>query len=142
MALDGHLRYLLILQNEMKIRKTTNLPDDIEDLVRESEKEGFAFISRLQTEWIEAENRFDDVGEFLLLASSAGRSIGVCGVNIDPYLSDLSVARLRHLYVSPAYRSRSIGSDLVRTCLENLSDTTRIVRLRVPEKILDIFTRN
>jgi len=56
-------------------------------------------LSRLKTEWEEAKNRFDDAGEFLLSASFEDLPIGLCGVNIDPYLSDQSVARLRHLYV-------------------------------------------
>jgi len=118
----------------MEIKVTTELPGNIEDLARESVNEGFGFINRLKTEWVEAINRFDDTGEFLLSASLADMSVGVCGINIDPYLSDQSVARLRHLYVSPVYRYRSVGSDLVRACLGNLSENTRVVRLRVPDK--------
>ena len=117
----------------MEIRKITKLPSDIEKLVRESETEGFAFVRRLQHEWEEAVNRFDSVGEFLFLASCSNQSIGICGVNADPYLSDISVFRLRHLYVLRAYRSQYVGSSLVRACLENLHDTTSLIRLRVPE---------
>ena len=120
-------------ESNMEIQIITRLPGNIKGLVQESEKEGFAFINRLKTEWEEASNCFDGTGEFLLSASSDNYSMGVCGINVDPYLSDQGVARLRHLYVSPAYRSRSIGSELVRACLNNLSNTTRMVRLRVPE---------
>lgn len=123
----------------MDIKVITKLPSDIDVLVRESELEGFAFVNRLKTEWEEKSNRFDAVGEFLLLATTLDQSVGICGLNIDPYLSDPSFFRLRHLYVLKAYRSRSIGSDLVRTCLENLSSTTKGVRLRVPEKSTGCF---
>ena len=55
----------------VEIRSITKLPGNIEDLIHESEKEGFTFISRLKTEWEKAENRFNDIGEFLLSASYA-----------------------------------------------------------------------
>ena len=60
----------------VEIRSITKLPGNIEDLIHESEKEGFTFISRLKTEWEKAENRFDDIGEFLLSASCADHTLG------------------------------------------------------------------
>ena len=35
---------------------------------------------------------------------SEGRLVGVCGLNVDPYLDDPSVGRVRHLYVLVAAR--------------------------------------
>lgn len=114
------------------IEATTDLPSDLGNLVRQSEEEGFNFIRRLKNEWDTSTNRFDGFGEFLLAAYSEEKTIGVCGVNVDPYSSKQGVARLRHLYVAPANRSNCVGSDLVKHCLGNLPSSFNIIRLRVP----------
>lgn len=116
----------------MKITSITELPSDLNVLVRDSEQEGFAFINRPVSEWASNVNRFDDSGEFLLISSSDRKTSGICGVNIDPYLSDPAVARLRHLYVLPTFRSQAIGSKLVYECLDQAKLCFAFVRLRVP----------
>lgn len=115
-----------------RIERINKLPIDVDDLVQQSEEEGFNFIRRLQTEWNNNLNRFDRFGEFLLAAYSVEKIIGICGVNVDPYTSKQGVARLRHLYVSPAYRSNDVGSDMVKHCLDNVPGNFKMIRLRVP----------
>lgn len=126
----------------MKILQISILPYDFAELIRASELEGFTFIKRLSTEWANSANRFDGAGEFLLASSSGDKTIGICGINIDPYLSDSTVARLRHLYVLPAFRSKRVGSDLVCECLGRSKLCFNSVRLRVPDIRTGVFYEN
>jgi hypothetical protein len=41
------------------------------------------------------DNRFSRPGEALLIAERGGRWVGVCGLNVDPYLDDRRVGRDR-----------------------------------------------
>lgn len=120
----------------------TQLPSDLEELIRESDREGFAFVKRLASEWVSNINRFDNIGEFLLVSSSFNRTTGICGINTDPYLLDPEVARLRHLYVLPAFRSQAIGSKLVCECLARAKPKYKCVRLRVPDDGTGLFYEN
>ena len=80
--------------------------------------------------------------EFLLISSSRNKTIGICGINIDPYFSNPEVARLRHLYVLPAFRSQGIGTKLVRECLTRSKIRYSSVRLRVPDVSTGLFYEN
>lgn len=121
------------------VKRITVLPPDLGELVQQSEAEGFAFVRRLESEWNNDSNHFDRVGEFLLAAYLNNKVVGICGLNIDPYVTDPHIARLRHLYVSPAHRSDGLGSILVRQCLENLNPTFKKLRLRVPDRATGKF---
>ena len=122
-----------------RVERVTVLPPDFGNLVRESEAEGFAFVRRLESEWKDGSNGFDRVGEFLLAAYCSNKIVGICGLNIDPYVADPDVARLRHLYVSPAHRSDGLGSILVSQCLEHLDSKFKRLRLRVPDRATGEF---
>ncbi len=117
----------------LEIKTLSALPADMSDLVRQSEEEGFVFMRRLENEWNDETNRFDRDGEFLLAAYRNNKTVGICGVNIDPYASQAHVARLRHLYVSPSNRGSDIGSALVSGCLQKLNKGFKLIRLRVPD---------
>lgn len=70
-------------------------------------------LDRLQQEWKEGTNRFDQAGEILLLAIQNQQVVGVCGLNRDPYTDNDRVGRVRRLYVSVDSRRRGIGRLLV-----------------------------
>jgi len=114
------------------IEQIKHLPADFGKLVHHSEQEGFVFLRRMNQEWRDNANRFCQSGEFLLAAVDSDQLVGVCGVNIDPYVNSPSTARLRHLYVAPPRRSEAIGTQLVRTCLDLSRQTFSLMRLRVP----------
>ena len=82
------------------------------------------------TEWAEGDNRFDRPGEAFLLAREDSIVVGMCGLNVDPFLTDPEVGRLRHLYVLGEHRRRGIGSQLVDGCLTIAQASFRRVRLR------------
>jgi ribosomal protein S18 acetylase RimI-like enzyme len=104
-------------------------PDALAALSAESQREGWQFVCRLADEWGSGANRFDRPGEALFVARAGGSIIGVCGLNIDPYLADEAVGRVRRLYVLQAFRCQGLGQWLVRTVVA--AATGRFERLRV-----------
>lgn len=75
-------------------------------------------------------NRFDRLGETLLVAESAGRVVGVCGLNVDPYAARPGIGRVRHLYVLIADRRRGTGARLVGAIMESARGHFATLRLR------------
>ena len=86
---------------------------DLAPLVEESEREGFRFLARLRREFEEGGNRFDAPGEALLGCRRDAGLIAVGGLNRDPYSPEPRAGRLRHLYVSAAFRRCGVGRTLV-----------------------------
>jgi GNAT superfamily N-acetyltransferase len=87
-------------------------------------------VKRTLEEWSDGSNRFDHPGEAFYIASDGGRVMGMCGLNIDPYLATGEVGRLRHLYVTAAHRRLGVGSALVDACLNHAGRAFARVRLR------------
>lgn len=84
----------------------------------------------LLEDWEKGTNRFSEPGEALYEARIDGRLVGVCGLNLDPYVEDATSGRLRRLYVLPEFRRRGVGRSLVLRALEDAHSTFRVVRLR------------
>jgi GNAT superfamily N-acetyltransferase len=105
-------------------------PDGLAELVTESERHGFRFLRRLTEEWASGINCFALPGEGLFIATSGGQTIGVCGLNIDPYTAEKRVGRVRHLYVLSAYRRNGIGGQLVREIITTAKGVFDQLRLR------------
>lgn len=103
---------------------------DLVDLRRESMSEGHGFVERTLAEWDDGSNRFDLTGEGFFIARSNQTVVGMCGLNIDPFLSDPTIGRIRHLYVLPSFRRRGIGKQLVEACLDLARFSFDRVRLR------------
>jgi len=98
-------------------------------LVAESEAQGLRFVRRLAEEWASGANRFDRPGEALFVARDEERIVGVGGLNIDPYTTEPTVGRVRHLYVLTAYRRLGIGRRIVEEIIE--AARGRFERLRL-----------
>ena len=109
---------------------TSEAAPPLEALAGASSAEGHHFVSRALDEWTAGENRFDRPGEGLLLAVVGGIVVGMAGVNIDPYLDDPTVGRLRHLYVVSTHRRQGVGSALVDRCLALARRSFTVLRLR------------
>lgn len=107
-------------------------------------KEGHLFVDKTLVDWNSGKNRFSKNGECFLLAYENSRLIGCCGVNVDPYLKEETVGRLRHLYVDPNYRRIGIGGKLVAECLKAAKPHFSAIRLRANSINLDSheFYRN
>lgn len=90
-------------------------PSVLSGLAEEARREGFRFLDRLQTEWANRSNRFDALGETLLVALVGGQAVAVGGVSRQRP----GLARLRRVYVSPAIRRAGIGTRLVSRLVEH-----------------------
>ena len=109
------------------------LPDlaspDVGVLVAESEQAGLRLVRRLVDEWADGSNRFERPGEALFGAWVDGRLVGVCGLNVDPYVRDDRVGRVRHLYVLAASRRLGVGRVLVERVVETAHGRFDTLRL-------------
>jgi GNAT superfamily N-acetyltransferase len=101
-------------------RRLNDLPVGIDVLVEASTGEGFTMVQRLRDEWHSGKNKFDLQGEKLFGAFSDDKLVGICGLNIDPFLKQDNIARLRHMYVMPEFRRRGIANKLVNIVLESV----------------------
>ncbi|MDJ0953267.1 MAG: GNAT family N-acetyltransferase [Acidimicrobiia bacterium] len=103
---------------------------DLGSLPASARAENHRFVARTVGEWASGTNRFDRPGERFLLARAAAVTVGMCGLNIDPFAGDPTIGRIRHLYVAPEHRRRGIGRRLVADCLDAAKPTFVRVRLR------------
>ena len=90
-------------------------PDDPGFLALRSESlaQHFNMLRRLAENWQSGKNRFSAPGVKLLGAFVGGQLVGVCGLNIDSFSPQLRTGRIRHLYISDAFRRRKIGQQLL-----------------------------
>jgi GNAT superfamily N-acetyltransferase len=105
-------------------------PERVRDLLVDSEASGSRIVRRLVDEFADRTNRFDRPGEALFAALAAGRLVGVCGLNVDPYAGDDRVGRVRHLYVLTSSRGRGVGRRLVARVIERARGRFDGLRLR------------
>jgi GNAT superfamily N-acetyltransferase len=96
------------------LRVETELPAGIARLVDLGLAEGFPFVERLVREWERGENRFAKPGELFLGSYVDDALVGFGGLNRDPYSSDPSEGRIRHVYFEPKVRGLGLGGELVR----------------------------
>lgn len=113
------------------VESVDGLPADVGLLLDASMIEGYDFVERLVRDWEAGSNRFDRSGEILLQVRGDGGLVAVGGLNVDPYLDDPTVGRIRHVYVLPSARRSGVGSLLVRTLVWHARGRFSRVRLRV-----------
>ena len=102
----------------------------LEEFIQESSKEGLSFLKRFKAQYISGDNRFEAEGEGFFFYLQGDQLVAVCGVNIDPYLDDPEVCRLRHLYVHPQFRKNGIGKKLTMHCIEFAKTNFQLMTLR------------
>ena len=110
-------------------RELTSLPATLDELEQESVRAGFSMVTRLRSGWESNTNRFQEPGEVLCAAFRGQKLIGTAGLNCDPYLEDLSVGRLRHVYVLEGERRSGVGKALVQQVLAHAAGNFKVVRL-------------
>ncbi|MCA9006093.1 MAG: GNAT family N-acetyltransferase [Planctomycetaceae bacterium] len=114
-------------------------PSQLDALTLDARKEGFLMLDRLQQEWRDDQNRFNQAGERLFVAVEKDRVVGVCGLNRDPYSDDDRAGRVRRLYVLPECRRRGVGRLLVTEIINNSSGYFDQLRLRTDSPEADAF---
>lgn len=104
--------------------------DLVAALAGEARGEGFTHIDRLAANWRNGSNRFDRQGEILLAAWSGAAVVAVGGLNIDPYVSNSRVGRVRHLFVISEQRRNGVGRSLVAELLLRAHGCFDAIRVR------------
>jgi len=112
---------------------------DLAPLMAEASAEGFGMVARLVRHCEDGTNRFDRPGEAIFGAFADGRMVGVCGLNIDPMTGDPRYGRVRHLYVSPAWRRQGIGRALVRRVIAEARQRFEYLALRTNNETAAAF---
>jgi GNAT superfamily N-acetyltransferase len=88
---------------------------DMKELLIESQREGFFFLTKLVAEYKNDQNVFIKTGERLWgVYSEQSRLIGVAGLNQDPYSQYANVGRVRRFYISAQFRRKGIGKQLLK----------------------------
>jgi GNAT superfamily N-acetyltransferase len=101
---------------DISIRQADGLPAQIEQLAALSRQEGYQFIYKLIEEFQSGKNRFDQTGEFLLLAYDQDQLIGCGGLNQQWGDAGVEnrIGRVRRFYVHPKYRQYGVGKALLQ----------------------------
>jgi GNAT superfamily N-acetyltransferase len=122
----------------MIIDRVTSLKNyNLGHLLAYSRSEGYKFVQKLLDEYSDDTNRFNSNGESLFVAKKEGEIIGICGLNIDPYLNDINVGRVRHLYVLPECRGSGVGKKLLKTIIEESREHFETITLYTDNPIAD-----
>lgn len=98
----------------IRIHRLTSLPDDLAVLADLARAEGSLMVDRLMECFESGSNRFDSQGEALFGAEQAGILVGIGGLNVDPYFSDPTLGRVRHLYIHPRARRAGVGRQVIQ----------------------------
>lgn len=110
----------------------------IQELITQSLSEGYNHINRFASEYANGSNRFDKPGESLFIAYIDNRVVGICGLNIDPYLMG-KTGRIRRLYVLPDYRKKKIGKRLIEEVIIKAKESFNELVLKTDTEIARSF---
>lgn len=102
----------------MTIKEISKLPDGFEALLDESVAQNFNFLKKMQEEWISGKNQFNKNGERAFAVFDGNILIGIGGLNIDPYLPNDQIGRVRHLYILSTYRKNGAGKLLMNEIIK------------------------
>ncbi len=116
--------------------------DFIEELVKESELEGFGFVRRTLLEWNSGENDFSKKGESFYAVFYRDDCVAIGGLNIDPYVDDFNLGRVRHIYVSNKHRRKGIATMLLKEIVKSAEGNFQQVRLYTPSIIASQLYEN
>lgn len=119
--------------------RTSVLPPELDALVRASRTEGFGMLDRLRREWAAGRVRYDGPGEGLYEARGPDGLLGVGGLHRDPYQTDPTVGRVRHLYVVRRARRRGVGRAILASALAAARGHFTRIRLRTGGPEADRF---
>lgn len=114
----------------------------IDHLVKQSESEGYRFLTRLVEHFQDGTQQFDQPGEALLGVWKADELVALGGVQKNPYTEDAETARLKRFYVEPEERRHGVGSMLLTACLDKAKENFSKVTCRTDSAKADAFYRH
>lgn len=101
----------------------------LEKLAVEAQLESFNFVRRTINEWKSGTNDFSKKGEILFGIFISNLCIGIGGLNVDPYVNDPSIGRIRHLYISQEHRRKGLATLLLQEIINTAMLNFETVRL-------------
>lgn len=113
---------------EIKQIKDSSI-DLFELLANEANSEGYRFVQRTIDEWKNGINDFSKKGEILFGIFVSDLCIGVGGLNVDPYIDDPNIGRIRHVFISLKYRRKSLATLLLRKIIQIGAKHFELLRL-------------
>ena len=107
---------------EYNIRRIDQLDASVlQPLLQEGLAEGYRFLARLHTDYLDGTNRFDQVGEALFGVYVEEELVGIVGLNRDEYVSGSCTGRVRRLYIANDHRGKGVGRKLLAAIISHAS---------------------
>lgn len=116
----------------------TNL-ESINFLAIEAQAEDYSFVQRTIDEWKSGINTFSKRGEILFGIFVSNSCIGIGGLNVDPYINDPSIGRIRHVFISKKYRDKGLATRLLNRIICLASEHFKLLRLYTENPIAASF---
>jgi len=101
----------------------------LKNLAVEAQSEGYNFVQRAVDEYKSGMNDFSKKGEILFGIFISNLCIGIGGLNVDPYIKDPSVGRIRHVYISQNHRRKGFATLLLKKIIRIAGKHFEILRL-------------
>jgi len=116
------------------IKKITDIRSaGLDQILTESQKNGYGMIERLITEWESGATDFSGENEAYFAYEKHGEVLGVGGINEEPYLRIKEYGRMRHLYVLKKWRRKGVGREIVSATIEFAKDHYNLMTLMTPK---------
>lgn len=125
------------------VEKVNDLRElDIEELVQESEQEGYRFVTRLVSEFEAGTNTFNKPGEVLFcVTNEEGAVVAIGGINQSPFSQEADVGRLRRFYVLEEVRREGVGTLLLQSIIDHAKHYFKEITVRTDSAKADSFYR-
>ena len=120
--------YQIIEINDSNISSLQTIAD-------ESTNDGDVFVQRTIDEWKNGVNTFSKNGEKLWGLVIDGELIGLGGLNQDPFIDDITVGRVRHIYVAKKYRGQGLSKVIMSLIIARAKEYFACLRLSTKNPI-------
>lgn len=108
-------------------------PEGLFGALREAASaEGYRFLNQLDVECAVETGIFRQLGSALFFLLSGDKPVGIGGLSVDPYETDPSIFRVRHVYIHPDFRRHGVGKMLAQAILAEARLRARLLTLRAP----------
>jgi ribosomal protein S18 acetylase RimI-like enzyme len=106
----------------------------LNELVAESIYEGHLLGKKLMDEW-KTGNTFSKKGEKFWAFVIEGEPIAMGGINVDPFIDDEGVGRVRHIYVANKYRRQGLAKEMLHLIIDRAKEYFKTLRLSTRNSI-------
>lgn len=109
--------------------------NNIDELISDSLIDGFNFVKRTKEEWLSLKNDFSRKGEVFYGIKLDDKIVAIGELNIDPYLNNSQIGRVRHVYVHRMYRRQGLAHLLMNQIILHGKQYFRRLTLRTNNPI-------